>query len=399
MKIRKIMSLTLTLLMLCSIVFASFTTAHAVAIKKRIKVSSNRTADDVVYMDFTEYGPGDMPAGFTGNTDKLSIVEEEVKPGVTKPCLMMTDDYPGGSTGFGINYGLSEVKGIVKVEMRYKFVADPNSEKPYNAHIFATHSSLSASQIGRGVYVSLNGAYNSNPNTGDAAVLSSSITDGTWTTLTYIIDFDEQKMDVVLNNETKNELRYVAGSSFFDAGEHKGLVRLSWQSAQYMGSWVYDYIKVTKNAERLDIELLDAGIEKGCPVETITIPGTAPVKDRINVNVDGIYKYTTQDPYISGNEVMVTAKNLATFLGAGYYRADGGYKLVKADKSFEVSGAGVAAKINGASATLSVAAEANGTQLFVPASSVAECFGYEYSYDEATKTVYIKTIKAEGGAE
>ena len=398
MKTRKILSLMLSVLMIFTVVAASFTTAHAVAIKKRAKIASNRTADDVVYLDFTEYGPGDMPTGFTGNTNMMEIVEEEVKPGVTKPCLKMTDDMPNASSGFSIFYGLSDLTGIIKVEQRYKFVADPNSEKPYNAHIFAVHSNSSPSQMGRGVYASLNGCFNSNPNTTDAAILSSQISDSTWTTLTYIIDTNEQKMDVVLKNETTGEVRYAIGSSFFDPGEHKIVKKLSWQSAQFMGSWVYDYIKVTKNAERLDEELLYTNIQKGCPVEIISIPGTTQSEKRTNINVDGIYKYTTKDPYVSGGEVMVTAKNLATFLGAAYYKNDGALKLEKDGKTFEVNGNGTEAKINGKNATLPAAAKVDGFQIFVPASAVAQCFGYEYSYDEATQTVYIKSVQAEGGA-
>ena len=396
MKMKKILSLTLILLMLCSIVAASFTTAQAVAIKKRAKIASNRTADDVVYLDFTEYGPGDIPTGFTGNTNMMEIVEEEVKPGVTKSCLKMTDDMANSNSGFSIFYGVSELKGVVKVEMRYKFIADPNSEKPYNAHIFATRSSVG--QAGRGVYVSATGTFNSNPNTDSAAILSSRLSDGTWTTLTYILDFDNQKMDVTLHNETTGEIKYALGSNFFDPGQHPGLKELAWQSAQYMGSWVYDYIKVSKNASRISDELIFENIQKGCPVDIISIPGTAPVSKRININVDGKYKYTTQNPYMAGSEVMVTAKNLATFLDLGYYRNEGTYKLEKDGKTFEVAGAGTDVKLNGSNESLPQAAELSGAQLFVPVSSVAKCFGYEYSYDEATQTVYIKSVQAEGGA-
>ena len=396
MKIRKILLLMLTLLMLCSIVAGSFITAEAVAIKKRSKVVSQRTADDVVYLDFNEYGEGDVPPGFTGNTNMIGIVEREVKPGVTKPCLKMTDDMPNANAGFSVFYGVGEIKGVVKVEMRYKFEADPNSEKPYNAHIFGARSPVG--QTGRGVYVSLNGAFNSNPNTADAAILSSVLSDGTWTTLTYIIDFDNQKMDVILNNETTGEIKYALNSGFFDPGEHTSLKDLAWQSAQYMGSWVYDYIKVSKNAERLSDELIYANIQKGRPVDIISVPDTSPVAKRININVDGRYKYTSLAPYMSCSEVMVTATNMATFLGLGYYRNEGTYKLEKDGKTFEVAGAGTQAKLNGSNETLPQAAELKGVQLFVPVSSVAKCFGYEYSYDEAAQTVYLKSVQAEGGA-
>ena len=165
-----------------------------------------------------------------------------------------------------------------------------------------------------------------------------------------------------------------------------------------MGSWVYDYIKVSKNAERLSDELIYEGIQKGRPVDIISVPDTSPVAKRININVDGRYKYTSLAPYMSGSEVMVTAKNMATFLGLGYYRNEGTYKLEKDGKTFEVAGAGTQAKLNGSNETLPQAAELKGVQLFVPVSSVAKCFGYEYSYDEAAQTVYLKSVQAEGGA-
>ena len=248
------------------------------------------------------------------------------------------------------------------------------------------------------MYVSAAGTFNSNPNTDSAAILSSRLSDGTWTTLTYILDFDNQKMDVTLHNETTGEIKYALGSNFFDPGQHPGLKELAWQSAQYMGSWVYDYIKVSKNASRISDELIFENIQKGCPVDVISIPGTTPVSDRININVDGKYKYTTQNPYMAGGEVMVTAKNLATFLGLGYYRNEGTYKLEKDGKTFEVAGAGTDVKLNGSIESLPQATELSGVQLFVPISSVAKCFGYEYSFDEATQTVYIKSVQAEGGA-
>ena len=132
--------------------------------------------------------------------------------------------------------------------------------------------------------------------------------------------------------------------------------------------------------------------------DIISIPGTTPTTKRTNINVNGIYKYTTQDPYVSNGEVMVTAKNLATFLGLGYYRTESGYKLTKDGKTFEIAGAGTDAKVNGANVTLPASAKVDGFQIFVPASAVAQCFGYEYSYDAAADTAYITTITAEGGA-
>ena len=81
-----------------------------------------------------------------------------------------------------------------------------------------------------------------------------------------------------------------------------------------------------------------------------------------------------------------------------YIISDSGYKLTKGDKTFEIAGAGTNAKINGANATLPAAAKVDGFQIFVPASAVAQCFGYEYSYDAAANTAYIKSITAEGGA-
>ena len=109
----------------------------------------------------------------------------------------------------------------------------------------------------------------------------------------------------------------------------------------------------------------------------------------MNIKYNDRYMFTTQAPVISGEEVLVTAKNLATMFNMAYQRSVDGYTIKNAANEITFAVDGASAKKNGDKLELSAACKIKGTQIFVPVSDVAKALGLSYSFDKENNEVVI----------
>ena len=128
---------------------------------------------------------------------------------------------------------------------------------------------------------------------------------------------------------------------------------------------------------------------KGFPAEMIDAPKNNALAKKTNIKFNGRYMFTTQAPIVSGDEVLVTAKNIATMFNMAYQRNEKGYTLKNALTEITFASDGSSAKKNNASLNLSADCVIKGIQLFVPISDVAEALGLECSFNKETNEVVI----------
>lgn len=378
------------------------TAAYGAALRTDIKqekggaaATDRRGKNSILFHDFSSAEPGTTPSGIGigGTSGGCYVTTEiyEVAPGVRKNCLVMYDatfdsSYSGPSVSIPVGGADS---GLVSVEVRYMFDKKEGTSSNYTALPIMLKSS-SDSMMSRHLVASANGFQHINGGGVDQTVMENEcISANTWYTATWIIDFDKQRLDFTLLNEGKNSRNYAMDLGFYDGNESKNLSQILIQSQCYGGTWVFDYVKLNKESARMVQGESDNSIKKGVEAEIIAAPATRPLDGRINICVDGKYKYTTEAPYTADNgAVMATAKNLASFFGARYLRLGDSYTISSGDKTLTIN-----ANSGGGGITQ---AQQKDNQLFISVEELCKAFGYEYGYDGEASTAFVKT-KAETG--
>ena len=128
MKIKRIISVILILLLVCPVISMAAATRRPQKLwPGAIKTVPTRGgADDILFEDFTSVASGLYPKGVTGgqsDTGYVTTEEVEVLPGYTKNCLVLYDtDSTDSFSGTRATIAVSETKGIIRYEVRYKYI-------------------------------------------------------------------------------------------------------------------------------------------------------------------------------------------------------------------------------------------------------------------------------------
>jgi len=397
MKIKRIISIILVLLLVCPIISMAAATRRPQKLwPGAVKTAPTRGgADDILFEDFTSVAAGVFPKGVTGgksDTGYVTTEEVEVLPGYKKNCLVLYDtDSTDSYSGAKATIAVPETKGIIRYELRYKYIPTENN----------THCALvmgfkgSKGEFSRVVVASSNGnTFLNFAQANQGALENASITHDAWYTLTMTVDFEAQIVEAMLKNESNGKVYTKYESSFGTAGAHTGLTLFDLNTQRWGGKYIFDYVRVTSTNEILSqSEALE--IQKGfTPIYTQS-PSETALSGRINIKLNGSYIYTTVKPEEStkGN-LMVSARNLAHALGATYARDGGTVTVVLGDKTAVFTDGLDKASVNGNSVSLTEASILNGNQLMVSAESFAKIFGFDFSYDKEKSEAEI-TVKGD----
>lgn len=389
-KLKKFISIIASASLICSA--SAFAAAVRIDPKSVVEIPNRSKANDVFYEDFTSVEEGTVPSSASstsGSDGYVTTASHDIGGGVTKNCYEIADTNhnaayggPNGTISVGTQSG-----GILGVEIRYKYVPTGSSDW---ASFEIRFLDSAGKQFSRTVVASANGTTNFNyGGTGNAALEKTRIAHDTWYTLNYIIDFDEQRLDAMLKNEGTGVITQVSDSEYYSETGSKNLKSLNFVASYYGGTYVIDYVRVSKESERMGTMETDLNIQKGRPAEYTAKPVTHAVAEKTNITLDGKYKYTTKDPKVEGEAVLVTAKNIASIFNLGYYITADGAVIQSGDTKFTVAKDGSGIKKGNTAMKLSADCTAEDKQVFIPIKDIAEAIGYECTYDAETNTVVI----------
>lgn len=402
MKFKRVVSLVSGIALLCSV---SAFAATSKSDTKEVEATSTRGANDLFYEDFTGVEPGVVPGTVSGSTNDYGYVTtdtSDIGGGIEKNCLMIVDttparEYQGPGATFNIG-SYSAENGIISVEFRFKYIPDDQSSYVN----FEMQFNGSNGMLSRTVSASDNGAFIANFGAdGSQTIRNSPFTHNVWNTYRVYFDFENHVMDVYYEEEATGGVVAAYANIPFDETMNN-LSRVYFNVQVFSGTLCFDYAKVTKENARLDVaaieEEMSASIVKGVPAEQIPAPVSTPVKDRINIKMDGIYKYTTTAPILSGDTVLVSAKNIGNFFGMAYIKTADSYTLTNAENEIVFSADGSSATNSGKPLSLFASCVVEGNQLMVPIADIAEALGYSASYSADTNEVTITTSGAASSA-
>lgn len=383
-----------TLIAVCFTVSTAFAAARRQNPRDRVNIASHKGADDIWFTDFTEVKKGLLPAGVTSIVSNGLVTTEltDIGDGAEKNCLKVVDtDHGGGYFSTNTGFSIPEQSGIVGLQMRFRYTAEGSSK--FNSICIEMQNKGDSTVIGSRVIVaSANGTFQLQSNGTGSPLGSEQVSSGDWYTLTYVMDYDKQRVDARLRNEAKGVSSIVTDATFFAEQAVPSLNRIGFITNQFGGTWHIDYMRVFK-AQRLEEEEY-TGV-RGVPAEKIKAPVSAPVAGRINLHLNGRYKYTTAAPYEKDGHVMVSVKNLASFFGMRYSRLDSGDTISDETHTLTLR-AGSTMQADGREISLSVPAELMEKQLFVPVDDICTALGYGYEWKKDDNTVYITRNSEEG---
>ena len=395
--IKKIVSL------ICVFMLAASCCANAAAVRKDIKqsgVSIDRTRkNDISFIDFSGADFSPNVTGTSNDEGEVYLDAYEVIPRLKKNCLVVNDTSYGATyEGVSAKITTGTQTGLVGVEIRYMYDLEEETGCTYGSFIMGLYDG-SNKMISRHVIASNNGSSQFNyGGPSGKAMESTKIAPNTWYTIKWVLDLDKQKMDFSLLNEGTHTKTTAYDADWYTEGAGKNLARVDLQSSMYGGKYVFDYVRISKETSRMsesdDDETDDGSVDagKGTESEKIAAPSSTAIADRININLDGIYKFTTQKPYEKDGKVMITAKNLASFFHMGYVK-EGATCLIKTPNGILMIKNGVVTLDDN---SVSLAAEEKGEQIFISVEDLCTALGgYDCSYDSIAKTVNISTVKAE----
>lgn len=400
MKFKRTISLLSAAALICS--SAAFAAAVRFDPYSVDEIPDRRKPNDIFFQDFTSVDEGTLPSGVTGSSNSVSYVTTDshnIGGGAEKNCLVIHDGDDAaaysGTTG-SISFGAQT--GLVGAEIRYKYIpTDKSNWASCEMQFFdSANKMFSRTIVGSGNgYTTFNAG-----GPGNYTLEGAAITKDGWYTLSYIIDFDNKRIDAMLKNETTGALTWTMDSEYYSATDSTNISRINISPSYYGGTYVVDYVRITKESSRLEIFAED-NIQKGIPERTVYIaaPVSHAVAKKTNITLDGKFKYTTKNPKVEGENVLVTAKNAASIFNLGYYMTPDGAVIQSGDTKFTVAQDGSGIKNGANSMKLSAECIADDKQVFIPIKDIAEALGYSCSYDAETNTVVITSAAADTADE
>ncbi len=391
----------LSLLLAFALVLSFFTIANAEPMRKDPKAVVKKSGPvrsattDALFEDFTEVDKGKLPKTVIPGATNVYTEQYEVLPGYTKNCLVLDDiSFDKRYSGVDATINFPAQKGITEITVRYKYLKP--DECTHCSFVIGLNSGKGL--ISRVAVASSDGRTRFNYGYEDEALMEGVIINhDAWYTLTYIIDFNPENegahIDATLWNETTGNRNVLLQRGYCDSSvSHKNINSVALQTSMYGGKYVIDYVRVRSVKTTLANSGKDpyADIIKGVPQKKIPIPVSHPVKNKLNITLNGVYKYTSKKPYVAhGGSVMITAKNFAEIFNLGYSRKNGEHIITSGGTKIVLGENEGAISVNGAEVSLNDATIVSGNQLYVPLDALCRAIGADMSYDVNTNTALI----------
>ena len=390
-------ALCVTLLLLLAIPVQGF--AYAKREKRDFgaaqQISSKRSANDVFFDDFSEYGEGVLPAGYSagglslGKVETRSVVNAD---GVKKNSLAFVDETDGGTSSYA---GVSAIRsfplqtGSVAIETSFKFetISNPNCS-------FAIVGRQGNTRVIRLIVWSSGGvlSYHDGSGGGDLAT-TKMLEPGVWYNLRVVADFNNRTVDVRCQSDAiKNGSVPAASEVNKDAGivmhrgfkmyenfQGEGIDNIHISTEVFTGAYYIDYLKVEKDAPPMP-EIGQGTRPAPIPAPTVPDPVVGPISGRVNVNYNGEFMYYADRPKLVDGTVFMNIGDIGKTLGLECKTSESAYTLSR----------------DGAPPLTIAFADARREEErdYVPIRLAATHFGLQIDWDGETKTVYLK--EAEG---
>lgn len=398
MKFRKITSFILAVSIMCS--FSAFADGVKTDTKSTVKLLDRTQGNDILFDDFSTTDEGDTPLIFSPTDGVFGYTGSalyDIGGGITKNCFVMVDKDHGDNYN-GVRSLLSFPKqtgGLVGFEVRYKYISD---ESNCSSFMFSFYDDQNRMFTRTGI-ASRSGvtAFNFG-GAGSLPLENAMITKDIWYVLKYVFDFENCRLYISHTNEATGKVTQLFNQIYYDINNQtsNNLAQIVFSQEFNGGTFVFDYVRLTKEAEVMqkyepEVNLSDE--EKGRPAEYVAKPVSHAVKGKTNITLDGKYKYTTKNPKVIGENILVPAWNVASIFNLGYYMTTDGGVIQNGETKFIIAKDGSGVKYNGSKMNLSAYCVSEEGLVFIPIKDIAESIGYECYYNADTNTVEI-TSKA-----
>lgn len=353
------------------------------------------TPRDIFCDDFTDAEIGSLPSGYSYHNDHcgyVRVVEYDVTLDdgtvIRKKCLELDDKY--GDTlgqymwaGPGFYRTFKNTGPRVAIEFRVMFL---KKTTPYFAHDF--YGMSDNSYIARWVGEHSTGVpiwWSQVGFTEELPVFQA----GIWYTYRIIIDLESDMAQIRITAPQLGISKTYTELGFYnkDAWKAEYVNKIFYNSQTGDGKMVFDYLKVEADPE----DLPGAGefVHPENLIEPVwcETPKEHPVEGKINLKVDGEYKYIATPMYIENGVTMIYFKNLVTLFD-GKVNSNSGVNINGADISF--SNDSDTAMVNGIEKKMNAATIEKDGKLFVPLRFAADAAGFGVDWDGATTTVLIE---------
>ena len=389
-KVFKGLALSLALLTLVS----SSAFAWSPRIDTRGGVSRDlSTPNDIFCDDFAQASDLSSMGWSTSVAGDSTIgLAQTIGPNGKKQQALLISDKVAGATNSGgvIKKSIGEItSGTVSLEIRFKMEVPNNTETTFASN--GLYLMTPASKWATRFYVlgDLTGGSINWNGSGSSVKYQSKITPGAWYTFTMDADLDQKVVNTILKSDVlDNGFYYKQSLTFLDdflTMATPTVTQVMFESRMFTADWYIDYIRVVRNSTLVE------KMKPSRPVSYITAPlSDTPVMRAVpysvNVMRDGIYRYFTRKPELSGEDVMVTARSAFRVFGLTTTIADGKYTATDGTNEVVMSVDGSSLKVNGKS--LSKISVSDGDVL-VSLNELAAALGESASWNSDEETLYI----------
>lgn len=389
MNFKKLLSVFVATTMICST--SAFAIASRTDYRKEKVEESKVQKNDLYYEDFTTVKPGEIPSSVvaTAKTDLgyVTTAKTDNGSGKEKNCLMLVDTNAAKDVYNGANVQIKpggKYTGFVGIEYRYKFMKKDGGNN-WMSFMMSAHGSNGA-QASYTYILSSNGQLQTYDGATNVNLISEIASDETWFTVKMIFNTEKQVYDVRVINEKSGKSNLKAGLKYYtDKPEDIGFFHF--KTSAWDGTYAIDYIRFTQESEMM----VTGEDGSSRPYEIIPAPKHNELVGRTNIKVDDKVKYTTKAPKVIDGNVLITAKNLASFLDMNYFKNAEGYILQKDKLRYVISEDGSGITRGGMPVDLSEICTKEDRQVFVPLEPIVKALGYKYQFDLETNTVNIST--------
>lgn len=389
MNFKKLLSLLVATTMICST--SAFAIASRTDYRKEVVVESKAQANDLYFEDFTSVKPGEIPTSVvaTPKTDLgyVTTAKTDVGNGKEKNCLMLVDTNGAKDVYTG---AIAQIKpggkytGLIGIEYRYKFMKKDGGNN-WMSFMQSAYGSNGA-QASYTYILSNNGQLQTYDSATNVSLMSEVATDEAWFTIKMVINTEKQVFDISALSEKSGKYNVKAGLKYY-TDKPEDIASLYFRTSAWDGTYAIDYIRFTQESE-----MMVTGEDGASKVyEIIPGPKHNELVGRTNIKVDDKIKYTTKAPKVVDGNVLVTAKNLASFLDMNYFKNSEGYILQKDKLRYVINEDGSEISRGGMPIELSELCTKEDRQVFVPIETIVKALGYKYQFDTETNTVNIST--------
>lgn len=372
----------LSIMIFTSVLLSSFVNAGAyLTLESRYEgkydTSNGRTKRDAFYDGF-DSGYGASPGGYvlTGGNDGYGIIvdaSDEIL--MENGAFELTDTVPGESyAGPFFNKKLEDIEGNVAWEIKFMVTNSPE-RGDFGFRLYMDGSATNRPQFAimhRDMSVRGGGVSNS-----VGAVKSNK-----WYVVRFILNREKHEMDFVMTCDGEEKL--FRGLSY----EGDKITELGIYSQRGDSVVLIDYIKLEENPPMLPEEerqIIEA--------PRVADPVPHAVYGKINIFMDGRYRYFTNEPIMENERVLIPLRSIFEDMGAkvSYREEDRTGVIELAEKIIEVGAGNAYITVDGVRKETDVAAKIYKDRIYVPVRAISESVGAKVGWIQEEATVTIET--------